>query len=127
MDRPGLDVFLRSVYLQGLLIMRPEAVPPHLAEVLPVRQRLAAIAASAGMTEAELALRYALTLEIATRVLIGVETPEQIRDNVRMAERGPLAPEVMAKIAGAVADVNDRLLAPSGWSEMERAWKVAHS
>lgn len=121
LSRPGLGVFIRSVYLQGLLVMPLESVPAHLADVLPIRRRLAAIALEGGMTEAEMALRYVLGLNVAKRVLVGVETPEQLRGNIRMARKGPLPPNILADIAAAVADVNERILAPSGWSALARA------
>ncbi len=120
LSRPNLAVFLRSVYLQGLLVMPHEAVPTHLAEVLPVRKRLATIAGELGTTEAELALRYSLGLDVATRVLIGVETPEQLRDNIRIAERGPLPPEATRRIDRAVGVLDERLLSPSLWPTLEK-------
>ncbi len=115
LTRPGLAVFLRSVYLQGLLVMPVESIPPHLAEVLPVRRRLADIAAAGGMTEAELSLRYALSLDTAASVLIGVETPEQLRENIRLAAKGTLAPEIMVRIDRAATGVSEQILSPSAW------------
>ena len=118
--RPERAVFLRSVFLQGLLVMPLDAVPPHLAAVLPVRKRLAAIAAQAGITEAALALRYSLSIKCADTVLIGVETPEQLSENIRIAESGPLDAEVLSAIDQAVTDVPNALCTPSVWPALAR-------
>ncbi len=45
----GVAVFVRSVYLQGLLLMSEDDIPPALRGVIPVRRHLAAIASAAGM------------------------------------------------------------------------------
>lgn len=114
------DVFLRSAYLQGLLVMPIGAIPSHLTAAIPIRRKLARIAADCGITEAELALRYVLGLDVATSILIGVETVEQLRDNLSLAERGPLSADILAELAAATGDVPQHLVNPIGWPELAR-------
>ena len=111
----GVAVFIRSVYLQGLLVMPEEAIPPALGVVVPVRRRLAEIGGDAGLTLAELAVRYMLSQEGITCVLTGVETVAQIRENIALFNRGPLAPDLLAAIAAAVPDLPEPILTPAAW------------
>jgi len=111
----GVAVFIRSVYLQGLLVMPEEAIPPALREVVPVRRRLATIASAAGLTLAELAVRYMLAQDGITSVLTGVETVAQIRENITLFNRGPLTPDLLAAIDSAVSDLPENLLTPAVW------------
>jgi aryl-alcohol dehydrogenase-like predicted oxidoreductase len=51
--RPGLDVFIRSVYLKGLLVVPVEELPETLDSFKPVRRELSRLAAEAGLSEAK--------------------------------------------------------------------------
>ena len=106
----GVAVFVRSIYLQGLLVMPIEEIMPALQEVVPVRRALQRIAEEAGLTMPEMALRYGLSLPGVTSVLTGVETLEQVKTNVAIAARGPLPAEIVAAIEEAVPDLSDTLI-----------------
>lgn len=114
----GVAVFIRSVYLQGLLAMPEEAIPPTLHEVVPVRRRLAEIAGGAGLTLPELALRYMLMQPGVASVLTGVETVAQIRENLHLFSRGPLSPDLVAAIDAAVPDLPGPILNPALWPRL---------
>ena len=70
----GTRVFTRSVYLQGLLLMPEDKIRPSLAAVVSVRRKLADIARDAGLTLAELCMRFALSNPDISSVLVGVDT-----------------------------------------------------
>lgn len=111
----GVAVFVRSVYLQGLLTMPESEIPAALAEVAPVRRRVATIAAAAGLTLAELALRYLLAEPGATCLLTGVETVEQVRDNLAIFARGPLDVELRQAVDAVVPELPERIVTPALW------------
>ncbi len=116
----GVGVFMRSVYLQGLLVMPEEAIPPALSVVIPVRRRLAEIAAAAGMTLAELAVRYLLSQPGVTCVLAGVDTVAQIQENVALFGRGTLSADTLKAIDAAVPALPEPVLTPSQWPNLCR-------
>lgn len=113
--KKGVAVFVRSVYLQGLLLMPEAAVPPVLAEVIPTRRRLAALAQAAGMTLAELAVRYMLGVDGVTCALTGVETVAQMRENIALFENGGLDPALMHAAEEAAGELPERILSPILW------------
>ena len=53
------------------------------------------IAGEAGLSMPEMALRYGLSLPGVTGVLTGVETVEQMAENIAIAARGPLPPDLV--------------------------------
>ena len=112
----GVALFIRSVFLQGLLMMRDEEVLPELSAVLPTLGRLRAIAQQAGLTMQELAVRYVLGLPGVTCVLTGVESVEQVRQNTRLFDNGPLAPDLMQAVTDAVPDLSENIIKPYQWS-----------
>lgn len=77
----GVEVHVRSVFLQGLLLLDPAATPAYFA---PVRPRLAAWRAALearGLTPARGALAFARSLD-ADVVLVGVEDAAQLAANI---------------------------------------------
>jgi aryl-alcohol dehydrogenase-like predicted oxidoreductase len=78
----GVEVHLRSAFLQGLLLMEPGQLQPYFA---PLRTRLEAWhkrLAREGWTPAQGALAFVRTLKVGV-VLVGVESVEQLQANVR--------------------------------------------
>lgn len=113
----GLALFVRSIYLQGLLLMPEQAVPADLLDVIPARRELERLAREADISLAELAYRYVISQRGTTSVVVGVETVEQMRDNLRMAEKGPLDPAVIAAIEESAAGIPERILMPNLWAK----------
>jgi len=113
----GMAVFIRSIYLQGLLLIAEENLPGELAAVIPVRRRLAALAAEAGISLSELAVRYVLSLDGVMCGVVGIETVEQMRQNLAMFTKGPLDAGLRQAVEAAVPDLPDKILMPSQWSK----------
>jgi aryl-alcohol dehydrogenase-like predicted oxidoreductase len=114
----GKAVFVRSVYLQGLLLMPESDLPIALRQVIPVRDALSVLAAEGGMGLSELAMRFMLAQEGVTCVLAGVETVAQVRDNVAIVARGPLPADMVAAIDKVVPELPSSVLTPAHWSAL---------
>lgn len=112
----NVALFIRSVYLQGLLLMAKETIPEKLRGILPERQRLTMIAEASGLSFPELALRYILSLRGITSVLTGVETREQVQQNLAMFSKGKLPKDIMAAIQQNAVELPELLITPSMWS-----------
>ena len=109
-DIPRKHNFIRSVYLQGMLVMPKDKV--MVPELRDARTKLETF----GIPMPELCMRYLLTQPGNTSVLTGVERLEQLQENIRMAELGPLDPELFAAVKAAVK-LDERYVRPSSWSE----------
>ncbi len=112
----GVALFVRSIYLQGLLLMPEESIPTDLVEVIPARRKLESVARDAGISLAELAYRYVASLRGTTSIVVGVETLEQMRDNLRLAEKGPLDSATIAAIEESTSGIPERILMPNLWA-----------
>jgi aryl-alcohol dehydrogenase-like predicted oxidoreductase len=111
----GVAVFVRSVYLQGLLLMPEAEIPAALTPAVPVRRRLEAIAAEAGLPLAELAVRFMLGLEGVTSLVMGVDTVKQLEANLALVARGPLAADLAAAVVAAVPELPETVISPPLW------------
>ena len=113
----GTTLFARSIYLQGLLLMPETDVMAEHAAVIPVRRALEALAREAGMSTPELAVRYMLSLDGITCLVVGVDTEAQMRENTALFSRGPLPADLCIRIERAVPDLPDTILNPGTWSK----------
>ena len=111
--RRGIAVFVRSVYLQGVLGLSDDDLPDFLQELHPVRRELARIAGDQGL--ASLALRYVASLPGVLGVLTGLETLSQLEDNLAWIGKGELTRDTMNRIERAVTDLPRRLLDMRQW------------
>ena len=114
----GGAVFVRSVYLQGLLFKPAAELEEKFAPVLAVRTRLEALSREAGMVPAELYFRYLLSLPMVDCVLTGVDSAEQLRQNMEVASRGALPADVLTEIDRIVPDLPEKYIRPSCWKSL---------
>jgi len=112
----GMDVFARSIYLQGLVFLSDAKTPEALCDVIPARRRLAELAHDAGIPLAELALRYVLGLGDLTSILVGVDSVAQMRENLALFAKGPLPPDLMRAVMESVPSLSDAILDPWRWA-----------
>ena len=108
-------LFVRSVYLQGLLMMPEEKIPSELAGVIPYRRKLAALAEKNGMSPAELYMRYLFSFPEIDGVLTGVDNPDQLDVNVRMAAGGPLEDSLHRAILELIPELPELWIHPKLW------------
>lgn len=114
----GIAVFIRSIFLQGLILMPDDRVPAALQSVVPVLRRLRQLAAESGMTLHSMALRSLLDAEGVTSVLVGAETAEQVQEAAEAIERGPLPEELRQAAEDCAGHLPAELLTPSMWKEL---------
>lgn len=87
LDAAGVEVHVRSAFLQGLLLMPPEDVPPYFD---PIRAHIEAYHATLdtnGLSPVEGALAYVRGLRAADVILVGVVDQAQLAANVAAFQR----------------------------------------
>ncbi len=105
---------VRSVYLQGLLVMTPAAVASRLPGASEAAVRWWKLADELGASPKELAMRYALTLDAP--LVVGAESPGQLAETARMARLAPLTGLEIETIAMTLDPVLDEeILEPWRW------------
>ena len=114
--KAGQHCFVRGAYLQGMLLMPAEKI--FIREVAERKEKLAAI----GIPMAELALRYLFGKPGSNSILTGVETLEQLRENLRISKLPPLPPEVIDAVEKIVFPaLEETYVSPWMWSSLRRS------
>ena len=88
----GVEVHARSVFLQGLLLLDPGALPEYFS---PLRSRLEALqtkAAELGQSVSALLMAFVRDLPGVDVVLLGVNSPDELRSNLENFSRAASCP-----------------------------------
>lgn len=113
--RQGVAVFVRSAYLQGLLLMAPEHLPAPLAAAAPLLRRLDQLAAAHGLSRAQMALAWVRDVPGVSSVVVGAESVGQIEESLAAAAAPPIAPALAAEILRLVEAAPHWLTDPRTW------------
>lgn len=108
----GVAVVIRSIFLQGLLAMPEDAIPLYLEDVIPVRRKLEQLAHEAQMSLPEFAIRYVLSVDGLTCAVVGIDSVEQMRQNVELFSHGPLDPALLSTIAEVTVGLPEKIIRP---------------
>lgn len=109
-----VHVMLRSVFLQGLLLMDPSKHPSWLVGASAPLVRWWKLCERWAMEPRKAALRFVLERTAPATVIVGCESETQMRELLRTARGPDLAEEFVAELERlAVADVT--LLEPTNW------------
>ena len=113
-QKKGKKVYIRSVFLQGLMVMDPDVLPENMDFARGALLKIRALAQELKLSVEAMALGYVLGQWPQARIVIGVETPAQVLANVAMADKA-LPENIRAKISAAFADTDQRIINPSLW------------
>jgi aryl-alcohol dehydrogenase-like predicted oxidoreductase len=110
----GKLVFARSIFLQGLLLMRPDEVEGQLPFAAGASRAWWALAERLGFGPRELAARSALAS--GCPLVVGAATPEEAGENTGLAALPPLGENGLDEIREAMRPFLDaRILNPATW------------
>ncbi len=113
--RRGVKLQLRSVLLQGLLMLAPDALPAGLDAAGPVLGKLHALAAELGATPLDLAVAFAVGLE-PDRVIVAADSAAQLETLVAAAER-PAPAHLRERLDAALGTVPIEIIDPRRWPQ----------
>jgi len=113
-DKKQKQIYIRSVFLQGLLLMSPEEIPAKMAFVKPVLRRLESLSNNLGLTKQEIALGYLRSELPNAQVIFGAETQKQVTENVTAWEK-EMPRSLGRQVRELFADLSENILNPALW------------
>jgi len=109
LKQSGAEVYARSVFLQGLLLMDDAARPPYFDRWRPLWDQWRRWLAKNDLAPLQACLSFVLARSEIDRVIVGVDSLEQLREALSFADNAHREPP--ADLASADLD----LLDPSKW------------
>lgn len=101
-------VYVRSVFLQGLFFLNPDTMtdPILLEYAAPKLRLLRQVAEEEHMTLAQLAIAFIRDCPGVTSLVLGADTPEQVRENLAQFATAPLSQDVTDRLRREFANVD---------------------
>lgn len=116
----GMIVFVRSVYLQGLVFKDPDTLEPHMSFCRDTLIKYRELCNKYGLSPAELAISYASSLKEVTSLVLGCDNVEQVKANVELFGKSvKLSDAQLAEIREAFLNTDRRVLDPNFWKKPE--------
>jgi len=115
-NRPDVRIHVRSVFLQGLLISDADIWPEwdrHASDRVNLIVKL--VEEFGRKNRTDLCMAFVLAHDWVDSIVIGVETSQQLQDNLMTACESPLTSDECNKVIESFSDVPGRLLDPSRW------------
>lgn len=113
-DEKGKHIYIRSIFLQGLILMDLDELPGRMEFARPILERLVSISKKFGMTRQEIALGYLKAKVPNACIIFGAETPEQVEENVA-SWRKTFPGSLVAHLQEIFISVDERILNPVLW------------
>ncbi len=114
-QKAGKKVFIRSIYLQGLLLLDPEKLAEKMSFAKDVLQEVETLAEKYEVSPQELALAYVKQSFDGAYCVVGAETALQVRNNCDLWEQAGAPAEALQEIQDTFASVDERILNPAKW------------
>ena len=113
-DRQGNYVYVRSIFLQGLLLMDPGRLPDEVRFAAPTLKRVESLAKRNGLSRQHLAIGYARMAYRKAKIVFGAETVEQVRENIANW-KSSIPEELPIVIQESFRNVDVKILSPDMW------------
>lgn len=116
LEKAGMMVFVRSVFLQGLIFLGPQEVDPRMDFAVPYVKEFCRLCQEFELKPAVLALSFVFSLPGITQVVLGCERVEQVVANCSLIEKTvKLTEEQMDAIHKVFRNTDPRVLNPGVW------------
>ncbi len=116
LEQSGMMVFVRSVFLQGLVFHKSEALHPEMSFCRPYVEKYQNLCKEFGLSPAVLALSFVLSVPGVTTTVLGCDNIQQLEANAKlMDETVTLTAEQMQLLHDAFTGIDPRVINPGCW------------
>lgn len=110
----GVEIHVRSVFLQGLFFLKPDDLKDQFIEIKPQITLLNKIAKRLRTTMSSLCINFAMNNEYINKIVIGVDNISNIKENLASLEDISKVKRVYKKLLDLRVD-NERIILPMNW------------
>jgi len=110
----GVEVHVRSAFLQGLLLREPATLPKFFRPLAPKLMQLRRLAAKSGVPLPALLLLFAAYAPGVARAVIGVDSVANLYENLAAAQYAAAAEKLRSALTE-LAEPTDTFILPYAW------------
>lgn len=110
----GFNMDARTVFIKGLIRLKDDEVPDHLAKAKPILKRLDKICNDTGFSRIDLALGYVRREQRINHLVFGVRTIEQLKEDIESFNRD-IPEDIFEEIDKEFSGISADIVVPSLW------------
>ncbi len=114
----NVTVFARSPFLQGLLLMKPDALPPHLASARPHLEKFIDMCTRYGASPVRVALHFVDAHPGINHIVFGVDTLQQLESTLSMLAES-LPDQLFTELRESFKNVATSISNPAVWNTLK--------
>lgn len=114
--KAGIKVFTRSAFLQGLFMMKREAIPKHLQRAVPYLDTINIIINQYDTDMVSAILQFVKKEENIDYLVFGVETRQQLEEDILKAGQNSVSDECILQLKEQIDNVSQSIIFPSLWA-----------
>lgn len=115
-NKGNCQVDVRSAFIQGLILLDEDQVPPFLAGAKPIVKKIAAISKETGISRIALAMGYIKRENAITHLVFGVDSKEQLAQDIEIF-RQDLPADLLARMDEEFRGIPADIVMPSLWKK----------
>lgn len=105
---------VRSAFIQGLILLDEEQVPPFLSGARPIITKLKQIASETGVSRVALAMAYIKREQAVSHLVFGVDSLMQLQEDIEWFNTD-IPVRILEKMDRAFAGIKAEIIMPSLW------------
>ena len=110
--RQGIEIHVRSAFLQGLIFMQPEELPEKLKSLSSKLQRFQNYVRDLNIHPAAAALSFLMEQDVVDKVVCGVNSFDQFKTLIDLVSK---LPKIDEKFFASLAVSNPAVVNPNNW------------
>ena len=112
----GKTVFARSIFLQGLFLLDINNIPTNMHFAKKPLEKLKQISSNYNIDVKKLAFSFVKDIPEVDSMIIGVDTEEQLKNNIKLLNAPPLSEEIKQELSNSFYDMSEELINPTLWN-----------
>lgn len=112
----GCEVHTRSAFIQGLILLKEDQVPPFLEKAKPIIRKINAICKQTGVSRIALAMSYVKRESAISHLVFGVDSLEQLKEDIILFQQD-LSASLLAQMDSEFAGIDAEIVMPSLWKK----------
>jgi aryl-alcohol dehydrogenase-like predicted oxidoreductase len=115
-DKKNKTVYVRSAFLQGLLLLNSESLPESMQFTKNVLIKFSKLADKYSLSKQELAMGFVIKAYPYAKIIFGAETSQQVKSNLSMRENPDIiSDKIVSEAQNIFSDVSNHILNPGFW------------
>lgn len=115
-EKDNIQIHSRSAFIQGLILMDEDEVPPFLAKAKPIVKKISMLCERHGLSRISLAMNYVKQQSRISHLVFGVDSLEQLKEDIQIFGED-ISKDIIADIAKEFTDIEADIVMPSLWKK----------